>query len=96
MAILQITAFEDASEVALGLPVSEETIAITGTSEESAAIPGTKRSRRVRLFADINCFVTWGPSPTASIDGSDGRMLAAESPEYISMEAGWKVAVIAR
>jgi len=98
MPTLQLTVWESAAEVALGDLLLEEVITISGTSAPSASvIPGTKRNRRVRLFSDTDCFVTWGPgTPVAKTDGTEGRMLAAESPEYFAIPAGEKVAVILR
>lgn len=96
MASLQLTVYPDAAEVALGEPVLEEFVAITGASLKSTVLPGAKTWRRVRLFADADCFVQWGVDPEAKIDGTSGRMLAAESPEYFAIEAGHQIAVIAR
>lgn len=97
MPSLQITVWESAAEVATGELLFEEVVTISGTSNPSATtVPGTRKNRRVRLFADTDCFVTWGVTPVAKIDGTDGRMMAAESPEYFSIAAGEKVAVIAR
>lgn len=97
MTTLFITAYEAAEQTALGNPIQEITVAIGGTSAQSAAITGSGRKKRtVRLFADTNCFVTWGYDPTALADGTGGRPLGAENPEYVSIEAGHKIAVIQR
>ena len=96
MASLHITAWEGAAEVALGDIVLEEVVTITGTSALSSVIPGTRKNRRVRLFSDVKCFVTWGVTPFALTDGTDGRMLGAENGEYFSIAAGAKIAVIER
>lgn len=100
MATLFFAVFEGAAEVATGDPIQESTVNIAGSSTPSTdAILGTGRSRqrmRVRVFADVACFVTWGLSPTAQSDGTDGRPLAAEGAEYFDVEAGYKLAVILR
>lgn len=97
MATLYIAVFEHAEMTALGEPLEESTVTISGTSAQSAVIPGTGRKRKkVRLFADSDCFVTWGENPVAVTDGSDGRPMGAENPEYFDIEAGHKIAVIQR
>lgn len=96
MADLQITVFKDAGVVALGDPVSEQKVAIGGTSTPSTVLPGTKVFLRVRLFAEADCYVTWAAVPVALQDGTEGRMLGAGNPEYFSIEAGDKIAVIER
>lgn len=98
MATLFFCVFEGAGSVALGDPLQEAVISI-GVSSTSSADPivGEKRLRRkVRLYADANCFVTWGTTPDAQPDGSDGRPLAADGAEYFDIEAGYKIAVIER
>jgi hypothetical protein len=94
---LYITVFEDAAEVALGAPVQEMAVAIGAGSVQSDAIAGTgNRHRRMRLMADVDCFVTWGDDPTATTDGTSGRPMGAENPEYFAINVGQKVAVIER
>jgi len=97
MATLFFAVFEDAAQTALDIPLQEDVIAIGVGSLQSATIVGSgKKKRTVRLFADVDCFVTWGADPTAVADGSEGRPIGAENPEYVSIEAGHKIAVIAR
>ena len=96
MAFLQLTVWDGAGEVAIGELHLEEIVTVGAGSLQSSVIPGSKRSRRMRLFADVDCYVTWGLNPTAVADGANGRALAAESPEYFAIEAGHRVAVIAR
>lgn len=97
MPSLQLTVYEDAAEVALGDPILEEVVTVSGTSTLSSVIPGTRKMRRMRLFSDVDVFVTWGAgTPEAKLDGTSGRMMAAESPEYFAIESGHFVAVIAR
>lgn len=97
MATLYITVWEDAAEVALGQPTQEMVVSIGATSTQSAVITGTSnRHRRMRLMADADCFVTWGEDPTALADGTGGRPMGAENPEYFAINVGQKVAVIQR
>lgn len=97
MATLQFTVFESAAETALGDPIQEDTIEISGTSTQGAAISGSgRRRRRVRIVCDADAWVTWGADPTAINDGSAGRMMGQENPEYFDIEAGHKIAVIER
>lgn len=97
MATLYFRVYEGAAEVATGDPIQEGTVTIAGSANESAAITGSDRKRRrVRLFADTNCFVTWGASPTAVNDGSDGMPMGSENPEYVDIEAGHLISVIQR
>jgi len=97
MANLQYTVFEDAAAVALGSPLQENVIAIGATSAAGDAIVGdTRRPRRVRVMCEAKAFVMWGDAPVAKSDGTDGRMMGSESPEYFDLEAGWQIAVIER
>ena len=97
MATLFIAVFEAAEQTALDIPLQETTVNVTGGSLQSDVIVGAgKKKRTVRLFSDTDCFVTWGEDPTAVGDGSEGRPFGAENPEYISIEAGHKIAVIQR
>jgi len=97
MATLFIAVWEDAEEVALGNPIQEMTVDIGVASAQSDAISGTlNKRRRVRLFADGNCFATWGADPTALNDGTDGRPLGASTPEYFDIQSEHKIAVIER
>ena len=99
MATLFFCVWDDAAEVALGRPILEEAISILATSSPSTSvIPGDKkRHKRVRVFADADCFVTWGAgTPIAKNDGTDGRPLTADSAEYFDILEGDKLAVIER
>lgn len=96
MATLYIAVFDGAAEVALGDP-QEMTVTIAAGSTQSAVAAGpVNRGRRMRLFADADCYVTWGDNPTATNDGTSGRPLGAENPEYFAITTGQKVAVIER
>jgi hypothetical protein len=96
MATLFIRVYEGAAEVAIG-HIQYDTVAIGAGSVQSAVIVGDKkRHRRVRLFADADCFVADGDNPTATGDGASGMPLGAENPEYVWIYAGQKFAVIER
>ncbi len=96
MATLFVTVWETAESVALGDILQEFQINIGATSTPSAAaIVGTpRRKRRIRLFADADCFVTWAETPVAVSSAS--RPMGEENPEYFEIEAGQKIAVIER
>mgnify|MGYP000639799283 CR=1 FL=1 len=97
MATLFICVFEGAASVATGDPIQEEGVNIGATSTQSNAISGSgKKRRRVRLYADADCFVTWDSDPTATTDGTSGRPMGADNPEYWDIESGYKIAVIQR
>jgi len=97
MATLFYAVYEAAEQTALDVPLQEGKVTIGGTSLQSAVFTSDGRKRRtVRLFADTDCFVTWGEDPTAVADGTGGRPFGAENPEYISVEAGHRLAVIQR
>lgn len=97
MATLFITVWDNASQTLLGQPIQRATVSIGAGSLSSAAISGSKSEiRRVRLFADADCFVTWGSNPTAAGDGSNDMPLGAENPEVVGIEAGDVIAVIQR
>ena len=97
MATLFIGGWDNANEVLCGAPIQETTVTVSGTSAQSAAVSGSnKEMRRVRLFSDTDCFVTWGSAPTALNNGAAGMPMGAENPEVIGIEAGHLIAVIER
>ena len=96
MATLFITAFRQAGSTALGDPTQEEVVDIGVASTNSNAITGDRAFRTVRLYADADCFVTWGEDPTATIDGTSGRAVGADNPEYWHIPVGYIIAVIQR
>lgn len=98
MSNLYIAAFKDAKEVALGLPALEEQVVYTTSSVQSTVLPVQTPGidYRVRIFSDADCFVTWGENPTATIDGTSGRPIGANNPEYFSIKNGHRLAVIER
>ena len=99
MATLQYTVFEGAGEVALGDPIQEGVVTITGTAAASAAISGSDRiRRRVRVAVDANCWVAWGAAAVALNDGTNGRMMGTDvsTVEYFDVECGHIISVIQR
>jgi hypothetical protein len=98
MSSLFIAAFKDAKEVALGLPALEEVVSYTTSSVQSSVLPVQNPgiTYRVRIFSDADCFVTWGDDPTALVDGTAGRPIGANNPEYFAIDNGQRLAVINR
>ena len=98
MATLFISVFADATQTLLGVPVQEMTVAVGAGSLQSGVLTAGNNNvmRRVRLFTDTDCFVTWGADPTAVGDGSAGMPMGAENPEVVGIETGQKIAVIER
>ena len=98
MASLQYTVWATAAEVANGPVINENKVTVGGSSTQSGAIDsgGGNRSRRVRLFTDTACFVTWGANPTVLQDFTEGRALGSENPEYVEIQADHVLAVIQR
>jgi len=96
MAFLGVTVWRDANEVALGQPLQEFPVTIAAASTTSSvAIVGSGRQRnRVRLAAQADCYVTWGESPTALQDGTDGRWMPRGMVEFHDIEADHYIAVI--
>jgi hypothetical protein len=71
-------------------PVAEQTVAVSGSSTQSAAF--NVNTLFVRLHTDAICSIEFGASPTASL--TTARM-AANQTEYFNVVPGQKVAVIA-
>lgn len=67
----------------------EQTVAISGTSAQSAAF--NTNTKFVRIHTDAICSLKFGSSPTAT---TSGPRLAADSTEFFGVNAGDKVAVI--
>lgn len=94
MADVSITVWEAAGSVAEGDPLQYTAATIDGGN--SAAIVGTGRKRRkCRLYAESDCWVQWGASPSAT-DGTDSVPLGADNPEYFDIEAGHSVSAVTR
>lgn len=89
-----LTVWESASEVALGDPIQFTSATVGGAN--SAPISGSgKKRRRVRLYADEDCWVKYGTNPTAT-GAADSMPLSADNPEYVDIEAGHVLTAIAR
>lgn len=95
---LYINVWTDASQTALG--DIEQSLVITtlsGANQQSAAVAqnGSLTTKRVRLFAEVDCFVTWSTgNPDAT--GSGRIPLGASNPEYFTVPVGTKFAAITR
>ena len=97
MAILQYSVWAGAAEVAVGPVIQENVITVSGTAASSDPINGSGGiRRRVRLMADVDCWVHWGPAVTALNDGTAGRMMGSENQEYFDITAGDIISVIER
>lgn len=69
--------------------VAQQTVAISGTSAQSAAFDAN--TKYVRIHTDAVCSFLFGSDPTATT--SDPRMAASQT-EYFAVPGGYKVAVI--
>jgi len=96
MASLQLTVFSNANSTAAGDVLQEEVVTVSGTSAQSSVITGSGNYRVVRIYSDVDCFLTWGSNPTALTDGPAGRFIGANNPEYFRLQAGERFAVIER
>jgi hypothetical protein len=97
MATLFIAVWDNASNTLLDSPIQYDTVTVGAGSLQSSAISGSRSEiRKVRLFSDVDCFVTWGSDPTAPGDGSADLPIGAENPEIVGIKAGDKIAVIQR
>ena len=97
MASLYFCVWEGAGEVACGDPIQEGVIDFTAGEAKSSAIAGQTRARkRVRLWSDTDCFVTWGVGVTADTSGTSGRPMSAQVAEYFECESGYQISVIAQ
>lgn len=108
MAVLYITELEALGTPSVGghlpiayvPPVTEQTLAISGSSAASAAFSG--QTRFVRLTCDVTCSLAFGPTPTAqSVSGTQTgaaavgtARLPAGEVEYFAVSPNHKVAVI--
>ena len=94
MANVNITVFEAAVSTPLGDPLQYLTAVIDGAN--SSALTGSDKKRRTcRMYAESDCWVKWGSSPTAT-GATDAVALGADNPEYFNIEAGHVVTAITR
>lgn len=94
MAVLYITEYAGVGYAGGVIPVGAEpgldqTVAISGSSAQSAALGNN--TTLVRIHTDAICSVKFGTSPTAL---STSRRMAANQTEYFSVTPGIKIAVI--
>lgn len=97
MAVLYITEYADAGfapdagSVPQEPPITEQTVAIGGSSTASAAF--ANNTRLIRLHTDAICSVSFGTNPTATVTK---RRLAAGQTEWVRVLTNqqYKVAVI--
>lgn len=71
-------------------PLVEQTVAIGGTSAQSAAF--NANTKFIRVHADVVCSRLLGANPVATLDNA---RMAAGATEYVGVEPGDKIAVIA-
>lgn len=70
-------------------PLASQTVAIGGSSTQSAAF--NAEAKIVCVHTDAICSIEFGASPTAT---ANSRRLAANSTEFFQIVPGQKVAVI--
>lgn len=101
MARLQITEFRDVGRDANGniVPVYKlnsmisNDVEIGAASAQSAAIGSN--TKLLRIHAEADCHIAYGPNPTAVTASGDGSMkLSAGSTIDAEADAGFKIAVI--
>lgn len=97
MADVFITVFEGAAEVATGDPTQFTNAVIDGADSAAIVTTGSMSNKRVRcrLYADADCWVQWGASPSAT-DESDSIALGADNPEYFDIQSGHVVSAVTR
>ena len=94
MAIVHGLVFEGAETVPLGDPIQFLSATIDGA--ESAAVTGSnKLRRRVKLWAEADCWVIWGDSPNPTGAG-DAMPMSAGDWCYHDIEAGYTIKAITR
>lgn len=92
MANLYITEFQaqgrdthgDTMPAAQMPPIAQQTVAISGTSAQSAAI--NRGTTLVRICSDVACYIEVAADPTAA--AATSMRMAADSPEYFSVPVG--------
>lgn len=98
MALIDITEYSELAMTGAGFKVmagqepglTNQQVAIGGSSAQSAAFGDT--TRFVRIHADASCRVAVGSNPTAS---SASMRIGAGGTEYLGVLPGLKLAVIA-
>lgn len=95
---INIAVFHAARQTTLGDMLSSELVNITASSLASSALGASEViPLTARLQPDTACWVAWGQNPTAVNAGSLGSSMRmnAGSTEYIGIQPGDKIAVIA-
>lgn len=69
--------------------VAEQTVAIGGSSAQSAAF--NAGTHFIRVHTDAICSIATGTNPTAA---ATNRRMAADQTEYFGVVPAWKIAVI--
>lgn len=98
MSNLSITEYSGVGESLTGIKiqagkepaVTTQNVSYTTTSTQSSAFNAS--TRVVRIVADAASRVLFGSNPTATAGGT--TLIPANTPEYFSVNAGDKVAVI--
>ena len=96
MATLYIAEFGTLPQMSGGVPMiaprpalTTQTVAIGGTSTQSAAF--SAQTRYIRLHCDAICSTSVGSNPTAT---AANERMSADSTEYFAVQPGDKIAVI--
>lgn len=71
-------------------PEAEQALAVGGTSVQSAVF--ATNTKFIRMHSDVVCSRVIGADPTATVDAA---RMAAGATEYVAVEQGHKIAVIA-
>ncbi len=71
-------------------PIAEDTVAISGTSAQSAAFDA--KTHFARVHVDAICSILFGADPTAT---TANKRMAANATEVFRVNPGEKIAVIA-
>lgn len=95
MATLWIHSFANAKETAFDAPFQTVQVTVTGAAASAAVLTtptGQKNMMRVRLFADVDCHVSWDGADATTAD----LPMGADNPEYFGIESGTVISVIER
>jgi hypothetical protein len=98
MALLDITEYDNLAYdrlgkvIMVGLEPSQSNIQVAVGSATAQSVALGDKTRFVRLHSDVACRVAFGSNPTAS---ATSMRLGAGSTEYLGVQPGLKIAVIA-
>lgn len=100
MATLQYTVYDNAGATPQGPVLAEGVLTIGATAQRTGAALYAaygNKAVKVRVACDADCWVTWGSSTVeAQDDGTNGRMMFANSWEYPEIYADQYISVIER